>query len=79
VDNSTIGILSLLALVAVAFATVILSVVFMNGERNHTAEINRQHNQPISNGYAIAATVTLVVVFAVVFLFGLLPPLLRRG
>jgi hypothetical protein len=79
VDNSTIGILSLLALLAAAIGMVIFSVVFMNGEGRHTAEINRQHNQPISNGYAIAATVTIIVVFALVFLFGLLPPLLRRG
>jgi hypothetical protein len=78
-DNSTIGILSLLALLAVALGTVIFSTVFMNTERTHTAEINRQHNQPISNGYAIAAAVTLTVVFVLVFLFGLLPPLLRRG
>lgn len=78
-DNSTIGILSLLALLAVALGVVVLSIVFMNNERRRTAEVNRQHNQPVSNGYAIAAAVTVTVVFLLVFLLGLLPPLLRRG
>lgn len=78
-DNSTIGILGLAGLIIVAIGIVAFSVVFLNREGVRTAEINRQHNQPVSNGHAVAAAVIITIVFLVVFLVGLLPPLLRRG
>ncbi|MHB8626735.1 MAG: hypothetical protein ACYDBJ_04705 [Aggregatilineales bacterium] len=78
-DNSTIGILGLVALLIVVAGTVVFSVVFLNRESGRIAEINRQHNQPVSNGHAVAAAVIVTVLFVLVFLVGLLPPLLRRG
>jgi cytochrome c biogenesis factor len=78
-DNSTIGILSLIALLVVAVGFMAFTVVFMNRESVRTAQINRAKNQPVSNGYAVAAAVVITVLFVIVIIVGLLPPLLRRG
>ena len=78
-DNSTIGILGLGGLLILAIGIVAFSVLFLNREAGRTAEINRQHNQPVSNGHAVAAAVIITLLFLVVFLVGLLPPILRRG
>ncbi len=78
-DNSTIGILGLVAVLIVAAGTVVFSVVFLNRDSGRIAQINRAHNQPISNGHALAAAIVITALIVLVFLVGLLPPLLRRG
>ncbi len=73
------GLIGLAGLLLAAIAILIFSVAFMSRESRRTAAVNRDHNQPISNGYAAVAIVVVVVVLAITFFLGLLPPLLRRG
>ncbi len=56
-----------------------ISVAFASQSNQQAAQINRQNNKPISNGYAIPATVLIVMMIALAFFVGLLPALLRRG
>jgi uncharacterized membrane protein len=78
VTDTTLGIVALVVLLAVAAGIVVFSVVFMSAESRHTAEANQQIGQPVSNGYAGVAIVSLIVIFIVTVALGLLPPLLRR-
>ncbi len=72
----TLGLLGLLAAVLVSLG---ISVFFASRGNASAAEINRKENKPVSNGFAIAAVVTLVVIFVFVIIVGILPPILLRG
>ena len=76
--DTRVGIVTLVVLLVVSGGMITFSVVFMSAESHHTAEVNRELGQPISNGYAGVAVVALIAVFLFTVAVGLLPPILRR-
>ncbi len=58
---------------------IVFSVALLSRENVQAAAINRQQNQPVSNGFALPATIAIVLIFILVLLIGFLPPILRRG
>jgi len=78
-DSSTLGLLGLAVLIIGTLVMLGLSFSIMTRDSRQTAELNRQKNKPISNGYASVAVIAVVVIFVLTFVLGLLPPLLRRG
>ena len=77
-NDTTLGIVALVVLLLVSAGMIAFSVVFLSAESRHTAEVNRDLGQPISNGYAGVAIVGFIVVFVFTVAVGLLPPILRR-
>ena len=77
-NDTTLGIVALVVLLLVSAGVVAFSIVFMSAESRHTAEVNQEMGQPVSNGYAGVAVVALIVVFVMTIVLGLLPPILRR-
>jgi len=78
-SSSTLGLLGLTILIIGTIVMIAFSLRFMSSASRQTAEVNRQHNKPISNGYASLALIIIAVIFALTLVLGLLPPLLRRG
>ena len=81
-DQQTQTTVVTLGLVGFAAATFILLgiSIFLASRGNATAaEVNRKENKPVSNGFAVAALITLVVIFVLVLAAGLIPPILLRG
>ena len=78
-SNSTVGLIGLGGFILVAVVLLIGSILFMTGESRRTAALNKAKGQPVSNGYATVTIAVVVVIFAITFFLGLLPPILRRG
>jgi predicted dinucleotide-binding enzyme len=78
-DHQTIIVLGLIGF-AVAVAVLFgISVALASRGNAAAAEANRKDGKPITNGFAIAATVAIAAIFVLALFLGVLPPLLRRG
>ncbi|GEM_PF-1109199 len=79
--NTYVNVLNV-GLVAFVIAVIVMvgvSMMFASQANTAATQTNRQNNKPISNGYAIPATVLIVVIFVLTVLFGFVPAILRRG
>jgi len=78
VTDTTLGIVALVVILLISVGVVAFSIAFLSAESRHTAEVNQELGQPVTNGYASVAVIALIAVFVLTVAFGLLPPLLRR-
>ncbi len=72
-------VIELLLFVVAVIVVIGISLVLASRGNARSAEVNRKENTPISNGFATVALIGIVIIFAIVFVAGFLPPLLRRG
>jgi predicted PurR-regulated permease PerM len=77
--QTTVVTLGLAGFLAATFILLAISIFLASRGNASAAEINRKENKPVSNGFAVAALITLVVIFVLVLATGLIPPILLRG
>jgi formate hydrogenlyase subunit 3/multisubunit Na+/H+ antiporter MnhD subunit len=77
--QTVVVIIGLLGFLGAVVAFIVVSVIMATRASTEAAAENRKENKPVSNGFAPAALVTLVVIFVLALALGIIPPLLQRG